>query len=274
MYSTTNDLSIVGRAILSSSLISSTITRRWFKPLSFTSALQFAVGAPWEIFRVQLSHPRRIIDVFTKDGGFGSYVSMLALVPDLDIGFTVIAAGPVVGPNGGAAAAFADLLAQHFIIAAEQAARLEAATTYAGNYKSNDVNLNSSMVISASDASPGLVVDSWISNGTDMVAIYATILLGLSRDNVGVRLYPTSLVSRIKGAPKQVSWRAVFEPRTEVFTDSLGSPVFQRKCAAWGGVDSFLYGSVAVDEFLFVLTEDGIAKSVEPRVLRASYHKQ
>jgi hypothetical protein len=61
------------------------------KPDTHTSSLEFSVGAPWEIYSYMKDS--RVIDLYTKAGDLGSYSSILALSPDHNVGFTILAAG-------------------------------------------------------------------------------------------------------------------------------------------------------------------------------------
>jgi hypothetical protein len=54
MYSSSGDMSSLGRAILRSTLLKPAMTRRWLKPTSFTSDPKALVGMPWGIRRIQL----------------------------------------------------------------------------------------------------------------------------------------------------------------------------------------------------------------------------
>jgi hypothetical protein len=54
MYTSSGDLSSLGRAILRSTLLKPAMTRRWLKPVSFSSDPKAAVGMPWGIRRIEL----------------------------------------------------------------------------------------------------------------------------------------------------------------------------------------------------------------------------
>jgi hypothetical protein len=54
--------------------------------------LFYSVGAPWEIWRLQLDTPPKVFDVYTKDGGIGRYSSQLALAPDWGVGYIILEA--------------------------------------------------------------------------------------------------------------------------------------------------------------------------------------
>src|SRR6195952_2607507 len=95
MYSSIADISSLGRSILRSSLLTPALTRRWFKPTALTSDLRETVGYPWGIRRI-IMEPNRayeIITAYNKAGSIGSYSSLLALLPEFGIGFSVLIAG-------------------------------------------------------------------------------------------------------------------------------------------------------------------------------------
>ena len=58
MYTSAGDLSSLGRAILRSTLIKPAMTRRWLKPVSFSSDPNAGVGMPWGIRRIELEKSR------------------------------------------------------------------------------------------------------------------------------------------------------------------------------------------------------------------------
>ena len=270
IYSTSNDLAKLGRGILRNTLLSPAQRRRWMKPVAHTSSLTSSVGAPWEIFRVKI--PRGVVDLYTKAGDIGVYSSLLVLVPDYDVGWVILSAGDNLGTALAGAMGFADLITDTFIPAFEAAAKDSAAVTFSGTYKATN-GLNSSIAI-ATDDSPGLGIQNWISNGTDILAAFLA-LNGVTGDRfeASVRLYPTNL---FQGSPREQAFRAVFEvvpKNTTASTAAAGSGVFSSNCFAWASVDGISYGNVAADEFLFHFDEYGSAVSVEPRMLRVTLKK-
>jgi hypothetical protein len=54
-----------------------------------------AVGAVWEIVRLQTSLNSRIVDPYTKSGGLPGYSSRFVLIPDWGIGFSILSAGAI-----------------------------------------------------------------------------------------------------------------------------------------------------------------------------------
>jgi hypothetical protein len=138
MYSTTNDLTILGRSILTSTLIKPAITRRWLKLRAFVSNLLTAVGAPWEIRRFQAPPNNRIVDLYMKIGDLPGYSSLLVLNPDWDVCFSILSIGANPTTN---TLLLADLIAETILPAIEIASREEANTLLAGSYVNSGKSL-------------------------------------------------------------------------------------------------------------------------------------
>jgi hypothetical protein len=88
-------MSVIGCAILSSSLLLPNTTRAWIKPTLHTSSLFGAVRRPWEIYCAVLgpAENNRVVDLYTKNGNLGRYSCKFVLVPDYNVGFVVMMAG-------------------------------------------------------------------------------------------------------------------------------------------------------------------------------------
>ena len=54
MFTSAGDLTQLGRAIMKSTLIKPSVTRRWLKPSSFLPDPRSAVGAPWGIRQIPI----------------------------------------------------------------------------------------------------------------------------------------------------------------------------------------------------------------------------
>lgn len=258
-YSSLNDLTKIALSILNSTFLTPAQTRKWLKPTSFSSNVNNSVGTPWEIYRAP---GERVSYLYTKAGQLGLYSSQLALMPDYDVGFTVLAAGPAGGQQ---VRLLSDLISEIFYPALEATAKDEADSNYAGTFQ-DPTGINSSITI-VTDDRPGLGVQQWIFNGTDAPSLFAALVLPQLGDSVeiGVRLYPTGLKTTEGGQVTRTAFRAVFDlpaPR--------GIGPFSSNCDAWLVVDGFSYGGIGLDEFVFHLGSDGKAVSVEPRVLQQS----
>jgi CubicO group peptidase (beta-lactamase class C family) len=259
MYSSSSDLTTIGRSILSSSLISPAQTRRWMKPHGLLSQSNAAVGAPWEIYRLELSPNNRIIDLYTKNGDIGSYSAVFVLSPDWDVGFNVLTAGPIPKSVIANSRILAALVSDAVFPAVENVAKEEADTGFAGTYIAGDEGLNSSITV-VTDEKPGLGVSRWISNGTDMLSapVEEAAIAAPS-----VRLYPTGLKTDVGNGETEVGFRAVFE---DLNVNPIGG-IFGNRCESWVDADSTYWGAVGTDEFLVTIGADGKARSVTPRAL-------
>ncbi|OKP10987.1 Beta-lactamase-like protein [Penicillium subrubescens] len=249
IFSSAKDMSTFGRAILNSTLLPRSTTRRWLKPLTHTSSLDYAVGAPWEILSFGNERP---IDLYTKSGDIGTYSCVLSLDPDHNAGFVLLGAGNSTHVS---LALASDLVAESLLPALEQAAKNQAHARFAGTYALGTGN--SSITITTDDG-PALVVTSWVNNGTNMLQSYMALNGITDPSMLDIRLYPTGLES-----PGQLSFRAVIPPPLP-----SGVGPFSSSCISWVTLDSRVYGNVGIDEFVFNLDGKGNVVSVSPRVLR------
>lgn len=250
------DLSRMGRSILNSSLLSTQATRKWLKPVSHTSSAFASVGRPWEILRLRVpiapsSNNTRLVDVYTKNGGIGQYLSLIGLSPDHNIGIALLTAGPLAGPVFNALQA---LLTTTWIQAAEHAARELARVNYAGNYTLPD---NSSVEITLLPDEPGLFLASLVSNGTDMFVSVGGVLG--SGAELRAWLYPTTLTDG-----NRTAFRAVY--------GAVGQPASE-SCASWGSIDGLHYGGYPADLFIFEFGVDGRATAVEVPILKKTLRR-
>ncbi|KAE8420763.1 beta-lactamase/transpeptidase-like protein [Aspergillus pseudocaelatus] len=249
LYSSARDMSTVGRAILNSTLLRPSLTRRWMKPRAHTSSLEISVGAPWEI--VTLTSPRTI-DLYAKQGDLGMYSSMFVLSPEHDIGFAILAAGESTTK---AVTLITDLTINNLIPAIENAAREEAKIQFAGEYSSTNATIKITI-----DDQPGLKVTEWTNESVNIMQLLVANLGLQNVSDLSVRLYPSGLK-----APGRVGFRAAFQ---DVSAGDSGIGPVTRACTTWLSVDSIIYGNVGVDEFVFGVDGSGRAVSVSPRALR------
>lgn len=235
---------------------------------------------------------------YNKAGSIGSYFSLLALIPELDIGYTILVAGD---PPPGLTMDIAEALTATYFPTLVHVARTQANATYGGTYtytgtaltsSSSNVTtplpsnstaihakypltntttpLNSTLTLTV-DSGPGLALTRWISNGTDMLYVSVALASNLSSEywdtlRPSVRLYPTGLEDAVgtnKGGRK-VAFKAVFE--------DVGGPTFngtyKADCATWVGVTGAVYGSRPLDLFVFEVDEGGRVVGVENGALR------
>lgn len=248
-FSTANDMRKIGRAMLASTLIDPAVTRRWMKPHSFLSNRDAAAGAPWEIY---LAPGEPTIMMMTKAGDLGMYSSYVVLIPELEVGFTVLSAGESASEN---TRILGDILVDTFVPAVRAAAADEAAEVYAGAF-SDDATESNITVVSTGDET-GLSIEQWSFGGQNVLSL----LGNLKGANITARLYYSGLENETPNGTVS-AWRAVYQ----TVTRTVGPGPLSLICDSWFTVDGLTYGGVGLDEFL-VTTIDGRAVSIEPRVL-------
>lgn len=255
-YSSINDLRKLGIFILNSTLLSPAQTRRWMKPASFTSNPNNFVGTPWEIYRAPVD---RLSFIYSKSGDIGVYSSIVALLPDYDVGFSILAAGKGAHYN---VAILADIVAQAMCPALETSAKAEARSAYSGTYTVPGSTMSSITVIV--DSGPGLSITNWTSEGQNVFPLLADLSCAESSEGLTVRLYPSGLKITKGGKTAATAWRAV----RQVLPQPLDPGAFSQNCDTWVAVDDIVYGIFGLDEFVFKLNENGKATSIVPKVLQ------
>lgn len=133
----------------------------------------------------------------------------MGLIPDFNIGFTVLVAGPI---SAAISAIGSDLIAAPLITAVKAAAQNQTEQLYAGVYEDQATNSSIALsVVDGPDGGPSLHVDSWISNGADERALFG-LLLGVNTSilQLDFTLFPTGLVGKGPNGTNIVSWRALY----------------------------------------------------------------
>jgi len=242
----------------------------WLKPHSMTTDLKTVVGLPWEIYRAQTltpAHPHTI-DVYTKSGGAFGYASILGVVEQYGIGFSILTAG---GKGVEAQNAFEGTLMKVLMPVFEELTRKEA-FVYTGNYTnvSDDVEATLKIII---DDGPGLHLTELTRNGSDIFDAFHTIWdaqpVGLGNLTGEFRLYPTDLSKEMTVDGKiliEEDWRMNWD--TTVAKPESELPQWEELedfCTAWQTSDAILYGGESADRFVFV-REKGTGEVVGVRV--------
>ncbi|KAL8834514.1 MAG: hypothetical protein Q9176_007457 [Flavoplaca citrina] len=258
IYTTTSDLALFARSILTNKLLDQATTNAWFHPRSYSSSWSFAYGMPWEIFRTGdiLTDSDRVQTIVTKAGGLHGYSSQLLLILEYDLSLVIFAAG-----DGHAIAWLREEVLKSLVPRVEGISRSQISDRLSGLYSSNDANVNSSLVLEVQGSS-GLVVISWISNGTDFLAHYAAMSNPKLRPG-HVQLIPSHIR---RGTNGQV-WRAEFIQDELPFEGLVNMNLIV-------DVDSFTYASRSLEEFEFQLDEAGRAMRVNLPGFRISLDRQ
>ncbi|KAF7519973.1 hypothetical protein PCG10_009453 [Penicillium crustosum] len=245
IYSSARDLAVFGKAILQSTQLPPVVTRRWLKPITHTSSLYSSVGQPWEIYRQ--ADRDHVVDYYTKGGSIGSYESLIVLIPDYGISFSVL----TVGKDSHLGLKLADVIKDTVLAGVATAAREQSAQQFAGRYEITDQPGN--LLIIAVDEKPGLVIREWKSNSIDFLQVAQDYAASTGSGLQSVRLYPTGISNC-----DQVIFRAVYNTTSGTSQSGL----FERGYQAWEGVDQLVYGQRPLDEFVFEM-EDHLATKVE-----------
>ncbi|KAI1738258.1 beta-lactamase/transpeptidase-like protein [Xylaria scruposa] len=269
MYSSISDISSLGRAIFRNSVLVAAQTRRWLKPAATTADIYEGLSYPWGYRRIPLGPPgsglaNRIVDSYNKAGSINMYASLLVLLPDYDVGFDALLAG---GWPGNANWNMADTIGPILLPALEAVAREQADEMFAGTY-SAEGGLNSSLTLSTDPENPGIGVDRWISNGTDMISVAIQYTLNYNVTGPSIRLFPTGLESGgTGGSAKKMAFKAMIEN-----TDSAdhSDKMFSTNCGTWVSQTAVVYADYPLDQFVFTMGGDGKAESVVPLALRTS----
>lgn len=260
-YSNLNDLRAIGKSILNSTFLAPQITRKWMKPVTFTGSVNVSVGSPWEIVRAPME---RNLWLYTKGGHIGTYTSEIILIPEYEIGATVLTTGVEVSND---VDLLSNLFAEIVVPKLEEVSKEEANVTYTGTYTSAATN---DTLIVTMDSSPGLLISNWTWNGTDAISLLGSLVGAAPDQEVEVRLWPTTLMAHSASNPgvaTQTSWRALVQ---KLPLPDYGP--FLGNCISWLQVDQLSYGGVGVDEIVFDLNANATrATGLEARFFRANY---
>lgn len=130
IYSSSTDLSRYLRYILTH-YNALTPALNWLQPASYSTGMNSFFGMPWEIYRTAniLPHNDRPVTFVTKSGGLPGYVSIIIIVPEYDLGVTILVAG-----NGQLLSKLRKLVTVPLIEAVERIAFDQLEVRYGGTY--------------------------------------------------------------------------------------------------------------------------------------------
>lgn len=260
IYTTASDLALFGRSVLTHKLLDEPTTNAWLQPHSSSFSWEFAYGMPWEIFRTSdmLPDSHRIQTIVTKAGGLRGYTSQLLLIPEYDVALALLVAG-----DGHALAWVREEILKAVVPEVEEMARRQIGDRLTGTYASSSTRINSSISVEVQGSS-GLVVTSWISNGTDFLAKYADLSTPKERSGEPSRVQLVPTGTR-RGKNGEV-WRTQYVPQEVPSTGIINGNLIN-------DVDQFNYASRSVQEFVFHLDPSGCADAVELPAFRITLTK-
>lgn len=239
IYSSSSDMTKFVRYILTHYNALATGVN-WIMPSSWAEGLQSFYGMPFEIFRTEdiLQHSRRPVTFVTKSGGLPGYYCRVFILPEYGLGITIL-----VGGVSSLLREIQEVVTVALVQAAEEVTWRDVAKTYDGIFVSSDPNLNSSVRLSSSP-STGLIIESFISNGTDAFKNIITPYFGSDGLPWHAQLTPT-LLFKVEAAQEGEIWR--IRGITERESNRRG--VWDEFCAT--DVDVYLYGGLPIGELVF-----------------------
>jgi hypothetical protein len=250
LYASSSDMSKFLRYVLKN-YNSIATGENWLSPASWGTGMSNFYGMPWEVFRSDkiLEHTRRPVIFYTKSGGLPGYASLIVLLPEYNLGVTLLAGGDNSVLN-----ILRDLILPALVKTAESAIWEYVADQYAGRMVATDQSLNSSLTL-ASSPKDGLTITEFISNGTDVLnfVIPQFLVPNLAREGIPwhAQLIPTMLF-KDESSEKGEIWRMlIVEGRTG------NSSVFDEWCLS--DVDNSAYKGVPINQIVF-WREDGLVE--------------
>ena len=245
MYASASDLSKFLRYVLRSyNSIATGIN--WLLPVGWATGMQTFYGMPWEILRSDsvLEHSRRPVTIVAKSGGLPGYVSQIFLLPEYDLGVTILVAGDIALLDQ-----LQEIVLVNLIKAAEAAVWDHIATIYPGDLIATKSSLDSSFSL-RSTPEHGLVVSKFISNGTDMLGTGIPQFLApfMTADGTPwhVQLVPTLLYKNESTKQGEIWRMLVVQERME---GRSGQGLFDEMCLT--NVDTATYNSLPLNEVVF-----------------------
>ncbi len=213
LYASSADLSKYLRYILTH-YDGITHALNWLQPASWSTGMNTFYGMPWEIFRTDkiLNNTNRPVTFVTKSGGLPGYISYIMLLPDYDLGITILVGEDPASSGGDLPSRLRELISVQTVRAAETLAQKTLHHRYVGHYSSSTPNLNSSITLSHTP-SRGLFLTSFISNGTDFLTTWRPLIRQLTGGSDAWRpqLVPT-LLYRDQAELKGERWRMLIVP--------------------------------------------------------------
>ncbi|KIX05029.1 uncharacterized protein Z518_05901 [Rhinocladiella mackenziei CBS 650.93] len=237
LYASSSDMSKFLRYILTH-YNGITHALNWLHPASFTSGINSFYGIPWEILRTNkiLGGPDRAVTFVTKSGGLPAYRTIIILVPEYELGITILTAGDETFLEQ-----IREIVTVPVIQAADKIAKRQVQDAYTGTFGAE--NINSSITLSYTEKQ-GLEISRWISNGTDVLgAIPIQFQMGTA--NFHLQVVPT-LLFRDPANLNGELWRTAVTPERP---EPKHAAVWDDLCLS--DLDTMMYAGKPLNEIAF-----------------------
>ena len=267
LFMTTSAMSAFLRYVLSIFNSPGTLSMEagnWLQPHSFTASTKSFYGMPWEILRTDkiLQQSKRAVTFYTKGGGLPGYSTIIALVPEYNLGISIFLAG-----NGALLQTLGEEVSVKVINAVEDVVEKQMRHRYVGRYSAQQEEasgLNSSLRLTY-DKANGLVVTDWISNSTELIETFRAHYPGLMQQRARLQLIPT-LLHVDEQRQEGEKWRMqIVPPRPEE------ENVWDDFCVT--DVDSLMYDGRPLYETVF-WEENGRVGEVELTAFRVKLRRE
>ncbi|RPB00822.1 beta-lactamase/transpeptidase-like protein [Choiromyces venosus 120613-1] len=209
----------------------------WLKGGSRTGSPWSEYGTPWEVvYSDTLAPDGHVVSVITKGGALKGYFSTIIILPDYGLAANVLVSGAATADRY-----LRDSIIEQLVPWAHSHA-LSQATTFTGIYSAlPTTGINTTITLTTTPNLPGLGVETFISNGTDMKAFAASYYQDyadiLTPGEVDFRLFPT-------GIGKVWRMSVNFIPH-----EKKQETVWSRAC--FTDIDVWAYAGQSVSEFIF-----------------------
>ncbi|CUS10218.1 unnamed protein product [Tuber aestivum] len=211
----------------------------WLRGGSSTGSPWSGYGTPWEVvFSNTLAPDGHVVPVITKGGSLAGYPSTTIILPDYALAANVLVSGAAAANRY-----LRDTIISQLIPWAHTHALSQTTTKFTGTYSAlPTTGINTTITLTTAPNLPGLGVETFISNGTDMNAFFASFYhdyAGMpTPGEVELRLFPTGIGS---------AWRMSvnFIPHEE-----KEETVWSRAC--FTNIDTWAYAGQSVSEFVFL----------------------
>lgn len=246
IFSSSNDMSKYVRYILTHFNALATGIN-WIMPASWAGGVNSFYGMPFEIFRTDaiLQNTNRPVTFVTKAGGVPSYFSRITLMPEYGLGLTILIGGSSELLND-----IQEAVTVELIRAAESLMWKNVDKTYSGTYVATNTSLISSLEL-VSSPSTGLILKSFISNGTDVFASLLARWAGATDDEPWhAQLIPTLLYKNETTQQGEI-WRLLVVPERQ---EGVETPIWDDFCIT--DVDAVSYAGLPINEIVFRHDED------------------
>ena len=203
-----------------------------------------AYGMPWEILRsTKVTQDGRPIDIITKAGGLAGYSSVIAMIPELNIGYSILVTG-----DYHAKLDLQERLVSILVPAVDKIARAVVRQNYEGFYATTEVDHGLihdefSIKLVVDDVGPGLRLTNWTSNHTDFLSLYGRL--------TGMPQQPSQWTARLLPTGVQYGSTAQFWRLTAIPVRKAGEEkkIFDDFCI--NDVDNLVYNGLSIEEFVF-----------------------